>query len=303
MSKNNVRIIVIIAVIFVSFGSILTKLSQAPPLVIAAYRKGFATLIILPMFVLRKKDEIKNLNKKSILLCILSGIFLALHFVSWITALSYTSITSLTVLVNMHPIFVVIGAYFILKEEITRKTIFTVFLTLLGTIIISLGDSNIDSSMLYGDVLSIFGAFFVSGYMLIGRKVRKYISVTTYTFIVYLVCTIILFILAIINNDKLFGYSMREWLIFISLAVLCTLLGHSIYNWALKYLDSTFVSTSALGEPMFATIWAYFIFNEIPTIWNIIGGSIVIVGIYLFVKFKKEEGKTDKKLRLKKETL
>jgi len=289
MKKSNARLIVLLGVVFVSFSSIISKASYAPALVISAYRLGFTVLLLLPSVFSKRLDELRNVDKKTLGICIISGIFLALHFATWITSLKYTSITSSTVLVNTHPIFIVFGSLFILKDKVAKNALISIGIALIGSIIISLGDSSLGSNVLYGDILAIMGALFVAGYMMIGRVVRQNLSVTSYTFIVYSSSTITLVLLSLFTKTPLYPYSLQEMLRFLMLAVFCTILGHSIFNWALEHVKPTYVSTAVLGEPVFATIWAVLLFREIPMIWQIIGSIIILYGIYRFVRANDPE--------------
>jgi len=269
MKKSNARLIVLLGVIFVSFSSIIAKSSEAPSLIISMYRMGFTVLLLLPSVLSKNLEEIKKVDKKTFRICVVSGIFLALHFATWIASLKYTSVASSTVLVNTHPVFIVLASFLILKEKVSKKTLITIGIALIGSIIISAGDSSLGSNILYGDILAIFGALFVAGYMMIGGIIRQKLSVTAYTFIVYTSCTITLILLSLFTKTPLFPYSIQEMLRFLMLAVFCTILGHSMFNWALEYVKPTFISTAVLGEPVFATIWAIIFFNEIPKIWQV----------------------------------
>ncbi|SKC46994.1 DMT family transporter [Maledivibacter halophilus] len=285
MNKEiNARFIILIGVVFVSFGSIFTKISSAPSLAIATYRLGFTSLILLPYVLMKNLNEIKGISIKNLLICLLSGIFLAFHFATWIESINHTSIASSTLLVNTHPIFIVIGSVLILKEKISKRSIITIVITLIGMIIISLGNSSIGDTMIYGDFLAVLGGFCVAGYIMIGRVARQELSVNSYTFIVYSSSTITLFILSLITNTPLYPYPKLDWLLFLSLAVFCTILGHSIFNWSLEYLNPAFVSTVMLGEPVFATLWAILFFKEFPSIWQILGGTVILLGIYKFIQ-------------------
>ncbi|MCM0648327.1 DMT family transporter [Clostridium swellfunianum] len=288
MKKINPKLIVIIGVVFVSFSSVLIKASSAPALIISTYRLAFTVLMIAPATMMKHREELKNIDRKSLLLCALSGMFLALHFATWITSIKYTSIASSAVLVNTHPIFIVVLAYFIFKDKVNKRALFSISLTLIGGIIISSGDSGLGSNVFLGDMLAVAGAAFVSFYMIIGRIMRKRLSVTAYTFIVYLSCTITLLLLDIITRTPLYPYALKDFAIFLGLALFCTILGHSIFSWALEHIKPTFLSVAILGEPVFATVWAALIFSEFPTYYNLIGSTIIIIGIYLF---SKAEGK------------
>lgn len=285
--KINPKLIILIGVIFVSFGAIFTKISSAPSLAIATYRLGFSSLILLPYVLKNNIKEIKRVSKKDFFICLISGIFLAFHFATWLESIKYTSITSSTVLVNTHPIFIFIGSLFILKEKVSKKAIMSIAVALIGSTIISLGDSSLGSNIFYGDFLAVLGGFCIAAYMMIGRVVRQRLSVNSYTFIVYSSSTLTLLILSLITNTPLYPYPKSDWLIFLALAVFCTILGHSIFNWALEYLNPAFVSTAILGEPVFATIWAMLLFKEIPTPWQIIGGIIIILGVYRFIQINE----------------
>jgi len=174
-----------------------------------------------------------------------------------------------------------------LKERISKKSIIYISIAFVGSIVISFGDSSLGSNILYGDLLAIAGGFFVACYMMIGRVARKKLSVNAYTFIVYSCCTLTLLLMDFATGTPLFPYGPKEWAIFLGLAVFCTLMGHSVFNWALAHLSPTYVSTAVLGEPVFATIWAILIFGQLPTVWQISGGAIILVGIALFVRQKE----------------
>jgi drug/metabolite transporter (DMT)-like permease len=289
MKIVNPKIIALLGVIFVSFASIFIRLSQAPSLIIANYRLAFTVLLIAPSAIIKNRNEIKGIGGKTLGLSILSGCFLALHFATWISSLKYTSIASSTVLVNTHTIFIVIGSYFILKEKTSMRKILYMAITVLGSILISLGDSSLGSNVVYGDILAILGAVFVSGYIIIGRIVRQSLSAAAYTFVVYSSCTLTLLVMNLATKTPLYPYALKEWLLFLALALFCTILGHSLFNWALEYIKPTFLSVAVLGEPVFASLWAIMVFREIPKIWQVTGGMIIIGGIYLSMKLENKE--------------
>lgn len=289
MEKSKAKLIVLLGVVFVSFSSIIAKSSEAPSLIISAYRMGFTVLLLLPSVLTKNLEEVKKVDKRTLRMCIISGIFLALHFATWIASLKYTSVASSTVLVNTHPIFIVMASFFILKEKISKKTLTTIGFALIGSMIISAGDSSLGSNILYGDILAILGAIFVAGYIMIGGVIRQKLSVTTYTFIVYASSTVTLVLLSIFTQTPLYPYSIQEMIRFLMLAIFCTILGHSMFNWALEYVKPTFISTAVLGEPVIATIWAIIFFKEIPKIWQVIGSLIILYGIYRYTKIEAAE--------------
>lgn len=289
MLKIHPKWIVIMGVVFVSFASILIKLSSAPSLIISTYRLTITTLLVFPSFLMKGRGELGRVDGKSLILSMLSGVFLAFHFATWISSIKYTSIASSTILVNTHSIFVILASYLVLKDKVSRKVLASMGITIVGSIVIASGDFGVGSNVFYGDILAMLGALFVAGYMIIGRLLRQKMSATLYTFIVYLSCTVTLFLLDTVTRTQLYPYALREWLIFAALAVVCTILGHSIFSWSLAYVKPTFLSTAVLGEPVFASIWAIILFNEIPSIWQIAGSAIILYGIYRFTRLGEAE--------------
>lgn len=288
MDNRPSKYYVLIGVFFTSISSILIRFSNAPSLVISAYRMLFTFLLLVIPVTLKNKEEILNVKSKDLLLCIVSGIFLALHFASWIASINMTTIASSTVLVSSNPIFVAFGSYFILKERLSKKAFISILIAITGSAIIAFGDSQSNSGhALLGDMLAFSGAIFIAGYIIIGRIVRKNLSNGAYIFIVYLTSAIVLFALCFVTNTPIYPYSIKEFLLFLGLAFFCSILGHTVYNWLLQYLPATFISTSTLVEPIFASIIALILFAEIPSPLTLIGGSIVLLGIYLFIKFNK----------------
>ncbi len=297
-------LVVSAGVVFTSFSAIFIRLSSAPPLVIAAYRMCFTTILLSPLLIreLVRVAQTPPANSRSesehaarppvVLLSVISGVFLSLHFATWITSLSYTSVASSTVLVTTHPVIVAFAGFFILGDRLNwRATLFMVA-ALGGSVVLVMGGFGAGGSEPLGNLLAFLGAVAVSGYIVIGRVVRQHLSVNRYTFIAYGVSAILLTAYALIAGNPLFGYPARELLIFLALAVVCTLLGHSLFNWALRFMSPTVISTSILGEPVIAGVLAVVMFAEIPTVYTVVGGLIILLSISLFVR---EAGRSGQK--------
>lgn len=283
MKRFNIQALVYAGVFFISLSSILIRLSDAPSLVIAFWRMAFSVLFLLPFVIKKIPAEARKIKKEDLMLCLASGLILAVHFAAWITSIEYTSVSSATVIVTMHPLLVVTAGFFILGEKITARSLFFIIMALAGSALLAMGDSRAGGTHLYGDLLAGAGMLTFAAYLVIGRAVRQRVSAGLYTIIVYTTCTLLLLLVNTAAGIPLLPYSAREFLIFISMAFFCTILGHSIFNWALRYLEPVFVSTSILGEPVFASIMAVFIFREIPGGLNLAGGALVITGIFLFM--------------------
>jgi drug/metabolite transporter (DMT)-like permease len=225
----------------------------------------------------------KGWDKSEMGWLILSGILLAFHFAFWIASLKYTSVASSVVLVTTNPIFVGIGAWLFLKEPIGLNLILGIILSVLGSGLISLGDIALSKEALLGDGLALMGAITNSGYLLIGRKMRKGQDLLSYIFPVYSASAIALVILSLIFQKSFLGYSSSTYLFIFLLAIVPQLIGHTTFNWALKYLPVSMVAIMILGEPIGSTILAYFILGEELTIWKILGGILIFAGILIAV--------------------
>jgi drug/metabolite transporter (DMT)-like permease len=271
-----------IGIIAVSTASIFIKLCDAPVLIIATYRMTLASLMLLPFASYRRVW--KGWSKDEIGWLILSGILLAFHFALWIASLKYTSIASSVVLVTTNPIFVGIGAWLFLKERIGLNLVLGIILSVLGSGLISYGDMTLSKEALMGDGLALLGAIAASGYLLIGRKMRKGQDLLSYIFPVYLASAMVLVIFSLVFQKSFSGYSSSTYLFLFLLALIPQLIGHTTFNWALKYLPVSMVAIAVLGEPVGSTILAYLILGEDLTIWKILGGFSIFAGILIALK-------------------
>lgn len=289
--KINPYIALSIGVISVSTSAILVKFSSAPSGVIAFYRMFFSVIFMLPFFILKYVPELKNITKLDWFLSFVSGIFLAFHFILWFESLNYTTVASSTVLVTMQPLFAFVGTMILFKERIKLAAIMSAATAILGSIIISWGDFKISQSALFGDILALIACALITFYLLFGQVVRKKLSLITYTLIVYSASTLTLLVYVFFAKQPLIGYSQNDWLIFIILAIIPNLLGHTLFNWTLRWLSTSTISVAILFEPVGATILAYFLLEEVVTVTQIIGGIIVLAGILLFIIGEKHHQK------------
>ncbi len=278
-----------VGIIGVSMAAVLIRLSDAPSLVIAAYRMLFTFLIISPFALAKQLKQNEKIGIKNFCLSAASGLFLALHFAFWITSLEYTSVASSTIIVTTQPLFVVIGSNFIFGERVPKNALIFMLLAFLGSFILGYGDFFLGDDVIKGDLLALGGAVFFAGYILIGRHVRQELEVLPYTSIVYGMSALFLIIACYVSRLPLISYGRTEYLIFISLAFFSTVMGHTIFNWAVKYVSAVVVSTSILGEPIGATVLAAIILGESPNLWQIMGGGLIIFSLYHFIKINIKE--------------
>jgi drug/metabolite transporter (DMT)-like permease len=287
-----------VGILAVSTASVFIRYAQgyAPSLVIAAYRLSLATLAISPVVLLRHRDELRNLGRRDLAMALFSGLFLALHFATWITSLEYTSVASSVVLVTTTPLWVALLAPVTIKEPISRLVVAGMMLALIGGVTVGMSDTCtwqdmaitcpplsefIRGQAFYGDLLALSGAFMAAAYLLIGRRLRARMTLLPYIFVVYGMAAVVLVIIMLAAGQSPVGYPPQAYLWFALLALVPQLIGHSVFNWALRYLSAAYVSISLLGEPIGSTLLALLLLQETPTGLKIFGAILILAGIYI----------------------
>ncbi len=290
--EKHPMIMIVIGVIGISLSSIFVKYSAAPSAVTAAWRLLWTVGLMTPVALGRKevRAELSGMGRKTVLLSCLSGLFLAAHFALWFESLQHTSVaSSTTIVVCTEVIWVSLGYCLFLKGRLAGKAVAAIGITLVGSVMIALVDATNSGSHLYGDILSLLAALAMAGYVLIGRVVRETTSTTAYTYVVYSACAAALVVLCLISGDSLFGFGYSAVIVGLALAVFSTILGHSIFSWCLKYFSPAFVSASKLLEPVVAAILAAFLFGEWPVPLQLVGGGLILGGVYAYSRLERKE--------------
>jgi drug/metabolite transporter (DMT)-like permease len=285
------------ALLAVSTSSIFVRFAQAdaPSLVIAALRLSWAALLLTPVAWTRHRAELTQLTRKEVMLGIASGIFLAAHFGTWISSLEYTTIASSVVFVSTGPLWVAILSPVLLNERLRGGAVIGLFVAILGGALIGLSDAcswsrglqcpqlgqMMEGDAMWGNFLALIGAWTVSGYLIIGRKLRAKMSLIPYIFFVYGICGMALIVTMLLAGQSPFGYPARTYGWIFLLAVFPQLIGHSTYNWVLRYIPATLVAVVTLVEPIVSAILAYFILREAPSVGVLLGGLLILIGIFL----------------------
>ncbi|MDQ8739126.1 DMT family transporter [Paenibacillus sp. LHD-38] len=228
---------------------------------------------------------------------ILAGLFLGLHFLFWMESLVYTSVASSMVILSLQPLFVMIGSYFLFKEQANLLTVFCLIVALFGSIIIAWGDIGISREALIGDGLSLIGTLFVSAYLLAGQKVSRKIDVNVYSIIVFFIGGTVMLVYNLLNHFSLVEYDSSEWTYFLLLAIIPTIFGQYIFNLLLKSIGATTVSVAIIGEPVLAIILAYLLLGETITFFQFLGGMMTLIGMGMYfwsksLKYNVQNSKT-----------
>ena len=277
-------------IVAISFGSILTRLAQAPAPTVAALRMVFSFFILLP-FVLASagtRAELSRISRADLRLLALSGLFLALHFFFWISSLSFTGVTSSVVFVTTNPLWVALYTIIFRKKRISRIFWLGLGVSILGGAIIGGRDAFAGGTRWQGDLLALGGAAAIAGYFLVGSSLRGRLSLIAYVFPVYACAALLLSMAAIASGASFAGYGWKSYAACFVMALVCQIIGHSLFNWALRYLEAAVVTIGVLGEPVGASILALIILRERAVPTEIIGGAAILAGIFLVLDFSPE---------------
>ena len=267
-------------VVVLSFASIIIRVTPAPSIVIAAGRMAVATLVLTPFFWARfpaRRAELRGVTAWPLLL---SGVLLAAHFALWIESLTRTSVASSVVLVAMNPIFAAALSPLILRERVSWRIALAVVLGVIGAIVIAgpqLGSSAVTS----GNLLALGGAACAAGYLMAGRRVRPRLSLLSYIYVVYGIAAVLLLAVMLLSGQSFFGHRWQAYMFIGFLALGPQLLGHTSFNWALRYVPAPTVAMAVLGEPIGTTLLAWLLLRQPPTLFEAIGGAVICGGIYL----------------------
>jgi len=270
-----------LAVLFVSFGAILVRLAEAPPLAVSFYRVAIASLILLPFAQRDARRSWPALDGRHRTLLLASGLALALHFATWIASLSYTSVASSVLLVNTAPLFAIVLSRVFLHERPPLVVQLAIAIAFAGAALIAFGDWAGSPGSLLGNGLALAGAVTLAVYQVVGRGLRDALPLNAYVLGVWSAAAFALAVFARSSGVVLGGYPVRTWLVFTALAIVPTIGGHGLVNKSLRSFPAPTVGLFLLGEPVLASILAWLVFRETPGPWTLAGGAIVLAALGL----------------------
>ncbi len=291
MRARPLQLLVLAAgILAVSTASIFIRYAQpaASSLTIAAGRLVFATLALAPFALGRHRGALAGLTARELRLAALAGLFLAAHFALWIASLERTTVVSSVVLVTTTPLWVGLLSPLLLRERLTRRLALGIALALAGGVIVGLGGAGATRAVtgppgraLTGDLMALAGAWMMAGYLMVGRRLRSDLALVPYIFVVYGMAAVVLTTAMTISGRSLLGLAPATYLWLVLLALLPQLLGHSSFNWALRYLPASFVAIALLGEPVGSGALAFGLLHEVPTPLELGGAALILSGIAL----------------------
>ncbi|MCA9907397.1 MAG: DMT family transporter [Anaerolineae bacterium] len=273
----------------VSLAAIFIKLAQAqglPSLLIAAARLVIASVILTPITLRRHLADIRGLNRREIMLALLAGLFLALHFATWILSFEYTTVLVSVVLVTTSPLWIAIAEVTLLRAHFGRLLIVGLMVGMAGSVIVAIppdGSLNLGNEPLIGSGLALVGGITVAAYLLIGRSLRTTLPLLPYIWLVYTVAALILLILVGLSGIAIGGYTTEGYVWMLALGLIPQLIGHSSFNYALAYFPATLVSIATQAEPIGSAVAAFILFQETPTEQQILGSAVLVVGVLIAI--------------------
>ncbi len=281
---------IVLAIVSVSWASIFITWSTSPAITIALYRLGFATailaVVLLVRFLWTRRQPLVGLPRRDLAIMAGIGAILATHFALWISSLKVPqeSIASSVVLVTSHPLMVGLLSHFVLKERLNRWMAIGIVVGFSGVVVIAFSDYGfVGGTVLYADTLAFLGGIMAGFYFLAGRRLRQRVALLDYAFVVYACATAVLFLYAVVLGESLapVGDVDTELLLFLALAIIPQIGGHTLYNWSLRWVPAPVVSLSLVGEPVGASLLAWIILAQVPSAGVGLGAGLALFGIYL----------------------
>ena len=277
-----------LAVVSVSFSSIFIRWSESDAITIALYRLTFASLIILPFAAMERTTPLRTISRRDLAFMAGVGVVLASHFAFWITSLKTEGVTvaSSVILVTSHPVLVAIVSHFALGERVSTPTAVGIGLGMTGVAAIAFAGASVSPTTLAGTLLALLGGVMAGIYFLAGRQLRQRVSLPVYAFVVYATAALTLFALAAATGALLpEGDLSTEFPLFLAMAVIPQIGGHTLYNWSLRFVPAAIVSLSLVGEPIGSSLLAWLLLAETPSSLVAFGGIFALTGIFLTAYF------------------
>ncbi len=295
ISRPTVVVGLLVGIVAVSTSAILARYAMgpspevltatpgaAPALAVAFWRTAGGALALAPLALRAELRGPGSVSRAHHGLLVCSGVALGLHFALFQGSLALTTVASAVTLATMSPIFVGLGAWWLLGERAARRVWIGMALTIVGAVTIGVADAaghQFGLRALVGDVMAFGSALAVTGYFLVGRATRQRVRATTYSTLVYAWAAVGLLAACLALEVPLLGYSPATWLALAGIVVGPQLLGHTVFNTLLSTVSATVIAIAVLSEPLGAGVLAWVLFDELPTAWFWVGAPLVLLGV------------------------
>lgn len=273
-------LILLLAMVSVSSTSLVIRsVATVPALVLAFWRMFTASGMLWSYSVIRPAGKLSSVNKKRI---IFAGIFLGCHFACFFLGVRNTSIANATLLGCMAPIFTVFISIF-QKKKINKMTYVGLVIALVGGGIIQSGDISLNNANLFGNSIALLSALFIAITFVLAEQIRQETDNVAYGRSLFFVASITVLLIATMAGDSILNFKAGDIPWFLFLGLVPSLFGHNLLNYAVKYITPTAVSSVPLGEPIIASLFGLLLFGEAIPIGAILGGPIVLIGVYIII--------------------
>lgn len=271
-------LVLAVALAGVSFGSIFVRLAAAPALAIALWRMTLASAVVVPAALVSRRAA-RRASVRDWSLAAAAGGLLALHFGTWITSLQFTTVAASVLLVNTAPVFVAVLMWLI-GQRPGLRTWLAVALGVAGAVVIA-APTGADRGSLLGNLLAIGGAIAMAAYLLLAREAQRGLGYLPYVAVAYGTAAAVLWAAVLSSGTPWWGFDSGTWAALAAMAVVSQLVGHGGYNWSLRHLHPAFVSIALTGEPVLASLLAWWLLHEPLTLRVVAGGALVLAAIWV----------------------
>jgi drug/metabolite transporter (DMT)-like permease len=276
-------VLVTIALFAVSTSGPLMAATAVPAQAIAFWRNAMAAGVLLPVALVTCRQELRALDRRERRWALLAGVLLAAHFGTWIPALDYTSVASATALVATQPVWAALLSG-LRGAPVGRPVWIGIGVAISGALLLTGVDLSLSGRALFGDALAIAGGAFAAAYMVAGAEVRRSVSTTTYTFLCYSTCALVMLPVCLIGRQALAGYEAEDWLKLLAITAGAQLLGHSLFNVVLRSISPTVLSLTILLEIPGAALIAAVFLDQTPPLLAVPAAVLLIAGLALVIR-------------------
>ncbi len=277
-----------LAVAAVSSSAPLIAYAAAPALAVAFWRNVISVGLLGPFALLRRRHEFRALasrdGRRDAGYCVLAGLALAVHFGTWMPSAQLTSVATATALVVTQPVWqglIALGQ----GRRLPMAGWLGIGVAVLGAAWAVGADLEVGSARaVLGDLLAICGGIAAAVYTALGERARTTTSTVTYTTICYGTCGAALLPVCLAGNVRMTGFALSTWLAVLGLVVGAQLLGHSMFNYALRRISATTVSVLLLLETPGAALLAWLWLDQVPRPAALPGLLLLLVGVAVVLR-------------------
>ena len=276
-------VLMAVALMAVSTSGPLMAATAAPALAIAFWRNAFGGGVMLLAAMATARDELRGLDARERRLALLAGLFLCVHFATWVPSLTYTSVASATALVATQPVWAALISR-VQGLDVGGRVWTGIAISVVGAGLLTGADLHVSGRALLGDVLAVAGGASAALYMAAGSEVRRSVSTTTYTAVCYCTAALMLLVVCVVGRQSLTGYDGETWLKLLAITAGAQLLGHSLFNVVLRTTSPTVVSLTLLLEIPGAGLIAAVFLGQTPSLLAVPAGALLIGGLAVVIR-------------------